>query len=117
MEAVRSAQRSSVQPPRHLIVLDSSSPSRAAAVSRELVTAIPEVRETLSVQALPFKAGAGSARTIGLSLVETRFVTVLDADDTFPEGSLDLQLRQLSRHPTACWCVGTCRTVYPSTEA
>jgi glycosyltransferase involved in cell wall biosynthesis len=59
----------------------------------------------------PFRAGAGGARSIGLTRCVSEWVTVLDADDLLPIDALHFQLEALQSHPTAQWCVGAGETL------
>jgi glycosyltransferase involved in cell wall biosynthesis len=84
----------------------------AKEVRRTAATAIRD-SDLITLQMVPlgFRAGAGSARSIGLARCSADWVTVLDADDLLPRDAIRSQLAALASHPEARWCVGAGETL------
>lgn len=113
LQAVQSVCKASKTKVNHVIILDDASDANADTVRDFLFQYSSETRDTVQVHGLPFRAGVGSARNAGLSLIDSEFFTVLDADDLFPAGSLDVQLAALQRNPSARYCLGGFETLHP----
>lgn len=92
-----------------VVVLDDNTPRGPLASSFEMAR-----RQGVRVDViqLPFRAGAGGARTLGLDRCLSKWLTVLDADDLLPPDSLRSQLSALRAHPDARWCVGAGETLH-----
>lgn len=91
-----------------VLVLDDSTPSGPLEPS---IAAVRSQGIRVDVLELPFRAGAGGARTVGLTRCLSEWLTVLDADDLLPPDALRSQLAALRDHPDARWCVGAGETL------
>jgi glycosyltransferase involved in cell wall biosynthesis len=111
-EAGQSLTRATVGLTPWIVVLDDAQPGELAAVTATLEPVLAGSTISLTVLPLPFRAGAGGARSVGLSHVLTRWFCVLDADDLLPDGSLDTQLILLRSSPAARWCLGAGETLH-----
>jgi hypothetical protein len=96
---------------RHLVMLDGGGPEDQRQVQDQLRGA--NVGGNIDVRRLPFRAGAGGARTAALTDVDTAYFTVLDADDLLPPGSIDVQMVALARHREARYAVGNFMVLHP----
>ena len=87
-ECVRSIEGQTVRPGRILIVDDASTDG-----SREIIDGLCEEYDNIKTCFLPENKGVSAARNKGLSLVETPFVTFIDADDIYYEpGKLEREI-------------------------
>lgn len=107
-----SLTEATTNPTPWVVVLDDAEPGEPDDVTAALGPVLAGSTVMLTVLSLPFRAGAGGARSIGLSHVTTRWFCVLDADDLLPAGSLDEQLALLRRSPDARWCLGAGETLH-----
>jgi hypothetical protein len=112
IQAAKSLPLATSEPAQWIIVLDDAAPHDSEELQKCMTETLEESLITPLVLGLPFWATAGGARSIGLAQVTTRWFCILDADDFFPAGSIDLQLDVLARHPEARWCIGAGSTLH-----
>lgn len=112
-EAGVSLTKAVSEPTPWVVVLDDAQTGELGEVAATLTPILEGSSITLTVLPLPFRGGAGGARSIGLSHVSTRWFCVLDADDLLPPGPLDTQLTLLRNAPDARWCLGAGETLHP----
>ncbi len=67
--------------------------------------------ERLVVLVLDQPLGAAKARNVGIAAARTPWVAFLDNDDLWAPTKLELQLKALTRYPSARWCATGCAYV------
>lgn len=115
IQAALSIPEATTRPTTWVVVLDNAAPHESVDIQALMHETLAGSTVTPVVMGLPFWATAGGARSIGLAQVTTRWFCILDADDLFPTGSIDMQLGVLTRHPEARWCLGAGHTLHHDT--
>ena len=110
--AAISLAEATVHPTPWVFVIDDARSGEQHCVEALLADALRGSSILPSVYALPFRATAGGARSIGLAHVDPRWFGILDADDLLTPASLDIQLEMLRGNPSARWCLGAGETLH-----
>ncbi|HEU4807633.1 MAG TPA: glycosyltransferase family A protein [Homoserinimonas sp.] len=95
----------------HVVIVDDASPDGSAAVAERLAAENPRVR------ALLHRENAGHIRTYndGLALVDTRYATLVSADDLLAPGALARACSVMEHHPQVGLVYGHAVTFTAST--
>ncbi|MEX1079869.1 MAG: glycosyltransferase [Homoserinimonas sp.] len=95
----------------HVVIVDDASPDGSAVVAERLAAEHPQVRALLHRQ----NSGHISTYNDGLALVETRYVTLVSADDLLAPGALARACSVMEQHPQVGLVYGHAVTFTEST--
>jgi glycosyltransferase involved in cell wall biosynthesis len=96
-DAIASALRQSVLP-REIIVIDDGSTDRTPQIAAGFGTDIRYYRQE--------RRGPPAARNYGIEKATSEWISLLDADDVWPEDSLELQLEPVRKDPSLQVVIG-----------
>ena len=96
-DAIRSALRQTI-PPREIIVIDDGSTDRTPQIAAEFGPVVQYRRQE--------RRGPPAARNHGIERATSEWISLLDADDVWPENSIELQLTKVREDPSLQVVVG-----------
>ncbi len=90
-EAISSALRQTIRP-REIIIVDDGSTDSTPRIAMQFGSSVQYYRQE--------RQGAPAARNSGIAKATSEWISLLDADDVWPENSIELQLAPVKEDPT-----------------